>query len=384
MIKRIINYQLSIINLFLVFLWGCGNSAGFSSGSDWLLFRGDPALSGYTTISLPKDPVLLWTYKSEARTSSSPIVANGVTYWSDKRGHIRGVDLSGKQVFSYDFKTAVEATPVIYDSVLYVGRIDGIMSAVSLTQKNVIWEYETMGQLNASANYANFGGRQTIVFGSYDFFLYCLDSKTGEEINRFESGYYINGAVALWKNHVIFGGCDSWVRIIDCKTGVATDSLLLENYIPASPAITGDYCYVGDYSGNIYELRLEKGKIAAHKIIMESIADDAAFTSVPAVTSENLYILTSDQHLYSINRKDGKVNWKYLMKGKAGESSPVVCKDKIIICTRSGIVSIIDIRTGTLEWEYDTGEQIKGSPAVIKDKFFILTERGTLFCFGEK
>jgi len=97
-----------------------------------------------------------------------------------------------------------------------------------------------------------------------------------------------------------------------------------------------------------------------------------------------LYILTSDQHLYSINRKDGSINWKYLMKGKAGESSPVVCKDKIIVCTKSGIVSILDARTGTLEWEYDTGEPVKGSPAIIKDKFFILTERGTLFCFGEK
>ena len=40
-------------------------------------------------------------------------------------------------------------------------------------------------------------------------------------------------------------------------------------------------------------------------------------------------------------------------------------------------------RKGDLKWEYDTGEQIVGSPAVIKDHFFILTAKGTLFCFGK-
>jgi outer membrane protein assembly factor BamB len=381
------NYMLFIYCSLLVFLLtGCGGGGGFHGGStgtsDWPLFRGDASMSGYTDIRLPKNPTLLWTYKSDARTSSSPVVANGTTYWSDKRGHIRGVDMTGVQVFSYNFQTAVDATPMIHNSVLYIGRIDGVMSAISLSQKDTLWNYETMGQLNASANYADFEGRKAVVFGSYDNYLYCLDSRTGQKINRFESGYYINGAVALWKNYVIFGGCDSWLRIIDCQTGIATDSLLLDNYIPASPAIMGDFCYVGDYSGNIYECQLEKGKIVRHQKIMEATGNDGSFISVPSITSTNLYFLSSDQHLYSINRKDGSVQWKYLMKGATGESSPVVCRDKIIVCTKTGVVSILDIHTGISEWVFDTGEQIVASPAVIKGCFFILTAKGTLFCFG--
>ena len=392
--KSILNSQLIslraapflILNLLLILLAGCGGGSGFQGASgamNWSLFRGDAALSGYTDTRLPKKPVLLWTYKSDARTSSSPVIANGITYWSDKRGHIRGVDITGTQIFDYDFKTAVEATPMIHDSILYIGRIDGVMSAISLSRNDTLWTYETMGQLSASPNITDFEDRQAIVFGSYDNFLYYLDSRTGAVINRFESGYYINGAVALWKNYVIFGGCDAWLRVIDCKTGLATDSLLLDNYIPSSPAVAGDFCYVGDYSGNIYECKLDKGKIVRHRKIVEATDDDGAFVSVPAVTSANLYYLTHDQHLYSINRKDGNVHWKYLLKGGAGESSPVVCRDKIIVCTKTGIVSILNATSGILEWEYDTGEQIVASPAVIKGKFFILTAKGTLFCFGE-
>jgi len=65
-----------------------------------------------------------------------------------------------------------------------------------------------------------------------------------------------------------------------------------------------------------------------------------------------------------------------------GDSAPVVCRNKLIVCTKDGIVSILNNKTGELLWEYDTGEQIVASPAVISDHFMILTTKGTLFCFG--
>jgi outer membrane protein assembly factor BamB len=350
---------------------------------DWKLFRGDPSLSGYTDISLPENPVLLWTYKGESRTASSPVTANGTTYWCDKRGRIFGVNIKGEPVFEYDLKTAVEASPTIYDSTLYIGRIDGFMTAVSLTKKDTDWNYETMGQISASPNIMEYEGRKAIVFGSYDNYLHCVDAGNGMGLSRFESGYYLNGAAALWKDHAISGGCDAWIRIIDCRTGIQTDSLLLDDYIPASPAVMGDYCYVGDYSGNIYELVLENGKIARHNKVAAANSENGSFVSVPAVSEESVYFFSGNRNLHAVNRKDGKLNWNYLLKGNAGESSPVVCSDKVIVCTKTGIVSILDADSGKLLWEYDTGEQITASPAVIKDHFMILTVKGTLFCFGK-
>lgn len=381
--KRIITY----IILLLPVLWcSCGADDKASSGADdmsWPLFRGNASLNGNTHVCVPKNPVLLWTYKSGMRTVSSPIVSEGTTYWCDKKGRIVGVDLTGNPVFEYDLASAVEATPMICDSVLYIGRLDGRLSAVSLARKDTIWSFETMGQLSASPNRVDFDGRKAIVFGSYDNYLYCVDEQTGREITRFESGYYLNGAVALWKNHVLFGGCDSWVRVIDCKTGLPADSLLLDAYIPSSPAVMGDYVYIGDYSGNVYELILEKGKITHSRKMMEATQESGSLVSVPAITHNRVYILSSDRYLYAIDRVDGSVRWKYLLKGKVGESSPVVSCGKILVCTKTGIVSLLDVETGELLWEYDTGEQIIGSPAVIRDHFFILTSKGSLFCFGK-
>jgi outer membrane protein assembly factor BamB/ferredoxin len=376
-----------MIILIAILSFACTQSASnreTAGEKNWTLFRGDPGLSGYSDVGITEKPTLLWSYKSDSRTTSSPVIFNQTVYWSDKRGRIYGINTEGKQVFDFDFATAIEASPMISDSMLFIGRIDGFMSALSLTSKDTLWNFETQGQISASPNIGVFEGKNAIVFGSYDNFLYCVDKKNGKEISRFESGYYINGAVAVKDNYFVSGGCDAWLKVIDGETGTTTDSLELETYIPASPAIVGNDCYIADHSGNIYAMVLNKGKITNFRKMIAATDDSGTFVSVPAVSSTTLYIISDDRHLYAIDRKTGNIRWKYLQKGGSGESSPLVCRDKVISCTKSGIVSVLKADSGEWLWEYDTGEQITSSPAVIKDHFYILTVKGTLFCFGEE
>lgn len=363
-------------------LSSCTGIVSHEGSLDWTLFRGNEQLSGYTRTALPENPTLQWSYQTKSRTVSSPVVLNGVTYWCDRKGKVYGVDLSGEQVFSYDLKTMVEATPMIRDSVLFIGTIEGQMVALSLTKQDVLWSHETFGQISASPNHMGFAGRDAIVFGSYDNYLYCIDQQDGELINQYESGYYLNGAVALTDKHVIFGGCDQWVRVINCVTGVQTDSLLLEAYIPCSPAIMGNDAYIGDYSGNIYELRVINGKITNYRMLLAATDEDGDNVSVPAIDDKSLYVFTGGRFLTAVDRKSGDVKWTQMLKGNVGDSSPVVCRDKVIACTKTGIVSIFSSQDGSLLWEYDAGEEIVGSPAIIKGHFFILTVRGMLLCFG--
>jgi outer membrane protein assembly factor BamB len=370
----------------LILLWGCAGGPDAATGAgrqDWPCFRGDAGLRGYSAARLPAKPALRWTYASGARTASSPVICNQTAYWCDKRGQVYGVDINGNRSFAYRFDTAVEATPMIHDSVLYIGRIDGYMSALSLARRDTLWNFETLGQISASPNIARFEGRTALVFGSYDNYLYCLDKENGREIRRFESGYYINGAVALMKQHILSGGCDAWLRIIDGSSGQPSDSLLLDTYIPASPAVDGEYCYIADHAGNVYELKVHEGKIHRSAKVMTATDDSGSFVSVPALSSTSLFILSDNRYLYALNRADGSLRWKYLQKGASGESSPLVCRDRIISCSRTGIVSLLDAGSGRLLWEFDAGEPITACPAVIEGYFYILTAKGTLFCFGE-
>jgi outer membrane protein assembly factor BamB len=348
------------------------------------MFRGDAGLSGCARVHLPDKPSLLWTYRSKERTSSSPVVYRTTVYWCDKRGRIYGINKDGGLCFEYDFQTAVEAAPMIHDSVLYIGRIDGYMSALSLATNDTLWNFETTGQIAASPNIGVFKGRRAVVFGSYDSYLYCVDMDSGRELDRFQSGYYINGAVALQQDYFVSGGCDAWLRIISGTAGSSSDSLELDTYIPASPAIDGDFVYVADHSGNVYEIILDDGKITRSHKIVEADDSSKSSVSVPALSESLLFILSGDRNLYAIDRKTGNIRWKYLQKGASGESSPVVCRDKLVSCSKNGIISLLDANTGRLLWEYDTGEQIIACPAVIEGRFYILTAKGSLFCFGKK
>ena len=350
---------------------------------DWPIFRGSASLCGYTNCELPDVPKQLWSVSMLTRTVASPIVYNGVVYTLSRKGELHGYTLDGDSCCQYDLGTTVEASFIAVDTTLYIGRIDGFETALSIaSQPSPLWEFETLGQISGSPNLV---GDQLLV-GSYDGCMYTLQTQTGNKTGQFQTGYYINGTAAVWKGYILFGGCDAWVRVIDIAKGVMTDSLELDSYMPASPAVLDGVACACDYNGNVYEMTLDKGKIVSHRKLIASQTDeddqDGGVVSMPTLTKEAVYILSGDRSISRIDRPSGKLRWKKLLRGMTGECAPIVARDKVLVCTKDGQVSILDSSDGKELWHYETGEPIVASPAVIGDRFFLLTSRGTLICFG--
>lgn len=368
-----------------------------SQSRDWTIFRGSTSLRGYAECDIPAAPKLLWSRTVQSRTVAAPIVYDGMVYTLDRKGRLRQFSPEGDSVLVHDFQTAIEASFVVDDSMLYVGRIDGYVNAFSINRQKVVWNFETLGQISGSPNLV---GNQLLV-GSYDGCMYTFDKKTGRKKGQFQTGYYINGTAAVWKNHIMFGGCDAWVRVVDVATGVMTDSLELDSYVPASPAILDGVACACDYNGNVYEMTLDNGKIASHRKLLVSSADNegqerlrerppipdgtsgiGGVVSMPTLTRTDVYILSGDRYISCIDRELGQVRWRKMLRGMTGECSPLVAQDKVLVCTKDGHVSILNCKDGTELWHYEAGEQIIASPAIIGDRFYILTSRGTLLCFA--
>lgn len=370
---------------------------------DWPIFRGSPSLSGYTDCALPDQPKLLWSTTTQSRTVASPIVFNSVVYMLNRKGELRGYTMDGDSCAYLNLGTAVEASFIASDTTLYIGRIDGFVTAISIKQLlqprakdqsiRPLWEYETFGQISGSPNLVG----DNLLVGSYDNSMYTFQAKTGKKTGQFETGYYINGTAAVWHRYMMFGGCDSWVRVVDVSTGEMTDSLELDTYVPASPAIMDGVACACDYNGNVYEMTLDNGKITQHRKLLSvstegrsssEEGEDGGSTSMPTLTHDAVYFLSGDRHISCVERSSGQVRWKKMLRGQTGECSPLVAQDKVLVCTKDGHVSILDSDTGNELWHYETGEQIIASPAIISDpsskvgnRFFILTSRGTLLCF---
>ncbi len=125
-----------------------------------------------------------------------------------------------------------------------------------------------MGQISASPNIIQHEADELLLIGSYDNSMYTFSTSSGKKVSQFETGYYINGAASVWGNYMLFGGCDGWLRMANTITGEQTDSMQLKAYVPASPAVMGDYAFVSDYNGNLYELQLADGRIAKHRLLI--------------------------------------------------------------------------------------------------------------------
>lgn len=351
--------------------------------TDWTIFRGSPSLCGYTDRALPEAPQLLWSVSTQMRTEAAPIVYDGWVYTLDRKGRLRRFSSEGDSMLVHDFQTTIEASFVVDDSMLYVGRTDGYINAFSIQRQQVVWDFETLGQISGSPNLVD----NQLLVGSYDGSMYTLDLTTGSKKGQFETGYYINGTAAVWDHYMMFGGCDAWVRVVDVTTGQLTDSLKLDTYVPASPAILDGVACACDYKGNVYEMTLDSGKITKHRKLLassvENEEEDGGAVAMPTLTRSDVYILSGDRNISCIGRETGELRWKKMLRGMTGECSPLVARNKVLVCTKDGHVSVFDSKDGTEQWHYEAGEPIIASPAIIADRFYLLTTRGTLLCFGE-
>ena len=370
--------------LLVLGLVACSSPAGKGpdGAGDWTMFRGSPTLTGAIDTDLPDAPQLLWSTTAGTRTVASPLVKDGIVYTVTRKGQLRGYGPDGTEVFVKELEAPVEATPLIVDTVLYIGTMEGNLLAIGLESREILWEFPMEGQLSSPPMPAEYEGEDAVVVGSYDNFLYTIRRKDGVLLSKFETGYYINGAVAVTDGQVAFGGCDQWLRIIDTQAGQMTDSLQLGSYVPASPVFAGKEGYVGDYEGNITHFTLKEGRILDAEAVSEGEGD--SFTGLPVAGDKAVYFFRGERSLACLSRKDNAEKWVTLLKGPVGDSSPLETGNGILVCTKSGIVSILDAGTGEVKWEYDTGEDILACPAVLPGRFYILTARGTLFCFGEK
>jgi eukaryotic-like serine/threonine-protein kinase len=347
---------------------------------DWPVFRGNANLSGMSDFELPSSPQILWSVSTGVRTKSSPVVSEGTVYFGNDKGTLNAVSTDGKIDLKYFAGSAIEAAPMVFGKKLVIGTNDGFLRAIDKVTGKLLWSYTTDNQIAGSANVWIAGNKAGIVVGSYDYYLHCVDPETGKALWKVETENYINGTPSISNGKIVFGGCDGIMRIVDPLTGNETDTIDIGVYIAASPALSSDLAFFGDYNGTKYCLSLNSGKILWK---IPSKEEAAAILGIPAIGSSSVVLGSEDKSIYCYNQKDGELIWKYRTNGRV-ISSAVITDTKVLATGMDGFVYILSLKDGKKIWSFNTGTPISSSPAVVKGRFYILTEDGRLLAFGEK
>src|SRR5579859_7503616 len=100
-------------------------------GDGWPMFRGNPALTGVTSDTLPPKLNLLWNFKTGGPVKSSPAIINGKVLVGSDDGYLYCLNLKdGSKEWSFKAGAEVESSPLIQGDKVFVGSNDGFLYAL--------------------------------------------------------------------------------------------------------------------------------------------------------------------------------------------------------------------------------------------------------------
>jgi len=371
--KKHLIFQVLLVTAMLTPLRG-------QQGDCWGSFRGDARLTGVSRTTLPGKPALLWNFNTGDGIKAAPVVCDGVVIAGTVTGQLYGINTDGTLRWKIITENGIEAPALIRDGVAYVGDLDGTLYAIGLTSGKILWKYITEGQIMGAPAWYNSGGQQVIMVGSYDYYLHGIDPSSGEGLWRYETYNYINGACALFNGRAVFGGCDGLIHQVNALTGEEVASTEISTYVASSACIDGHHAYVGDYDGRFSAVDLEAERVSW---TFENKEANLPFIGSPAILGARVYIGNRDKFMYCLNKKDGKLVWKY-NTGSRVDASPVVVDGKILTANMRGDLFLLDGGTGKPAWTYELGTPVNANPAVAGERFYVAGDDGRIYCFGKK
>ena len=344
--------------------------------NDWAHHRGGPEQQGQASGTLANRLEQQWSFKAEGPVHSSPIVIKDRVFIGSNDGFLYALDLNtGAKIWRYETGGAVEAAPTVIGGRVVVGASDGWIYALDAEKGTLDWKFETKAKVMGAVTSAD---EDSLFVGSYDGNLYALEASTGKKRWVYETGNYIHGSPAIWKGHVVIGGCDQKLHIVAIKSGEKVGMVPLGAQMGASPAIVGDVAYLGTYGKEFYEIDLK------HKAISWVYKDrDFPYFSSPTVDEKRVYFGGRDRRIHAVNREDGRAAWTYQTRGKV-DGSLILVDGKIVAVSTEGRIHLIRAVDGEKLWSYDLGANLIGSPGVSSGRVILGTGDGIVYCFGPK
>lgn len=353
-------------------------------GADWPMHRGGPQLQGRAEMAAPAKPDLAWTFSAGKPIKGGAAIAGGRVFVGDDEGIIHAVEFAtGKEIWKFKTEASIEATPLVLKDVVYLGSGDGNVYALEAATGKLKWKYETGDKVMGGANHAKNpnGDGEWLLVGSYDTNLHCIDAETGKVVWTHATDNYINGSPALFSTgEIVFGGCDSFIHVLQISDGKELRQIDSEAYIASSVAIMDGLGYVGNY-GNLvisFDPNGEKGSEVKWKYRDKNFP----YFSSAALTADRVVIGGRDKRLHCIERATGKGVWTFQARGQV-DSSPVICGDAIIVGCEDGRLYCVNLADGKERWAYEVGAAVTASPAAADGLVIVGAEDGNLYAFGK-
>lgn len=344
--------------------------------SRWSIHRGDPALTGNADTTFPEQWKVDWTRLDTDSPVTGLAVAQDTILACHADGTVARLPLNGGEpLWVRTLGAELDAPPTIADSMLFVGTLDGAMTALRLTDGVTVWQHQTEDAIHGGANIAKTpDGDSLLVFGSYDTNLYAVNLSDGDLVWRISTKNYVNGTPAVHGTSIIAAGCDGRVRRLNTADGAENFSVTASSYIPGAPALGDKLALVTGHDGTTAAVDNSTGALTWTQKPEKS---RHTFVLSPAVNAKQVVTASRDGGIFCRALADGELLWKAKLPSPA-TTAPLLGRQTLLVGTEDGTLEQLDLATGAAVSSTTIGAAISCDLAVTPRGILLGTEQGLL------
>ncbi len=321
--------------------------------------------------------------QSTAYLKLKPVIIGQTIYTSDKSGLVEAINKAdAKPQWSQQLDHAIVSGPAVMGN--YIALATDASTVVLLNRKNGerLWEKKLSSEVLAKPAMT----QDKLIAKTIDGNLYALNIANGEKIWVVNHGapnliLKAGSSPVIVDDKVLAGYSDGKLDAVDLHTGRvlwqrsiayakgASDVERLVD-IDADPIVKNNVAYLATYQGYIGALSLTNGQFIWNK--------EASVYKNIALSRNNVYITDSDDILWALDAKTGKVKWKQTALKSRGLTEPVIMGNRLVVGDKEGILHILTTQTGDFLARTQLTGSVNISPVVENDSIFVQTANGLL------
>jgi outer membrane protein assembly factor BamB/predicted MPP superfamily phosphohydrolase len=212
--------------------------------------------------------------------------------------------VKAKWIYSSDAN--VISTPAVINDLVVFGNQQGKFAAISLANGSLRWSYQTGGSIYSSPAIS----KDKIVFGSADGNVYCLNN-LGKLIWKLKTNAAVLGSPVIENNTVYIGGSDHNFKAIDLISGNEKWTFNgLDGPVVSTPVLYKEKVIFGAWDTHLYSLNKNNGELDWKWSNGSSVRNYSPASCIPVIHDDIIFIVAPDRYLSAIDLAGGKTLWR--------------------------------------------------------------------------
>lgn len=327
------NIAKSIVNPPLEVEWSYNLDAGIGysafSVSDEVLFVNNLQGEMYS-IDIPSGGKIGQINFLGKDANTTPLVLGNdviVTFAGSNKFSIVSYSLLGGEINWRKKLGDIQTSPMMKDGYIYVGSLGGKFYKLDKDGK-LIWFFKAGSPIHSTCVISG----NNAVFGSDKGVIYCLDTESGSKKWEYKADAPVFTAPLAFDDKIFIGSDDSNYVCIDINSGNKIWSQNLKTKIFSGSALyKAEAVIFGGVNGSLYSLNIKDGSVNW------KFRSYGVITGSPVVSGDNIYFSSYDKNIYCLKGSSGEKLWSYEMDGK-GKTSPVIYKNFLFAADDQNVI----------------------------------------------